>query len=67
MLLCANKGVLIKKMRTEREIKKRIMYAQGQTWAAKKRDDDAGIRAWVKTEKHLKWVLENSEDEKDEN
>ena len=46
-------------MKTEEEIKKRIQRCQSNQWAQRKKDDDAGIRAWAKAEKILRWVLED--------
>ena len=49
-------------MKTEEEIREKIQYAQSKKHDAKRRNDDAGLRAWLKVEKFLKWVLEDSED-----
>lgn len=45
-------------MKTEEEIKKQIQKIQSSRSVAKSKDDDAGVRAWSKAEKWLKWVLD---------
>ncbi len=45
-------------MKTEEEIKKKIWDLKVGKSLAKARGDDASYKAWTKTEKWLKWVLE---------
>ena len=49
---------LIIKMKTEEEIKLKIIAMQTGKSFAKARNDDSSYKAWTKAERWLKWVVE---------
>ncbi len=46
-------------MKSEKQIRKKLAKVCTMKCYARRRDDDAGLRAWCKLEKFIKWVLED--------